>query len=306
MSIAFTHTAPKKFGIFRHLSCGKGFPSGEAPPIGEGANRQNASTLSGEEPFLTLPPSVREVSHKCDGRRGLIKTNKTLAFCQKRTSSLLIISLIKPAEGGVKLSPSVKQVPLSPFPRKRAPRRLLRGGTSRSRSARDFPNCATRFRGGALRHAKFPKTSYKVQLLDTRLHGRCVNPDHSRGRGLIFLSSKVLVPFKQNASVLSGEGHPHTPFFVIPSLPRNLLERHSQTHQTRASLLITANKKSPRNEGFLRFRYLETFILQITLCAPIENSSFGTPTKSFPKMSKIFPDKPNSGSLPVILPSSTR
>ena len=33
-----------------------------------------------------------------------------------------------------KTSPSVKQVPLSPFPRKRAPRRLLRGGTSRSRS----------------------------------------------------------------------------------------------------------------------------------------------------------------------------
>ena len=114
-----------------------------------------------------------------------------------------------------KTSPSVKQVPLSPFPRKRAPRRLLRGGTSRSRSAGAFSDCVTRFRGGALRHAKFPKTSYKVQLLDTRLHGRCVGQNRSRGRGLIFLSSKVLAPFKQNASVLSGEGHPRTPTCVL-------------------------------------------------------------------------------------------
>ena len=95
----------------------------------------------------------------------------------------------------VKLTPSVKQVPLSPFPRKRAPRRLPpAGGTSRSRSAGAFPNCVTRFRGGALRHAKFPKTSYKVQLLDTRLHAACVSLNHGRRRDLIFLSKKVLVP----------------------------------------------------------------------------------------------------------------
>ena len=104
----------------------------------------------------------------------------------------------------IKLPPSVKQVPLSPFPRKRAPRRLPpAGGTSRSRSARAFSYCVTRFRGAALRHAKYPKTSYCLQLLDTRLHGRCVNPDHICGRGLIFLSSKMLVLFWQNASVLS-------------------------------------------------------------------------------------------------------
>ena len=112
------------------------------------------------------------------------------------------------AKGGIKLSPSVKQVPLSPFPRKRAPRRLLRGGTSRSRSAGAFSDCVTRFRGGALRHAKFPKTSYKVQLLDTLKHAACVSLNHRRRRGLIFLSSKVLAPFKQNASVLSGDEVP--------------------------------------------------------------------------------------------------
>ncbi len=39
----------------------------------------------------------------------------------------------------IKLPPSVKQVPLSPFPRKRAPRRLPpAGGTSRSRSRELF------------------------------------------------------------------------------------------------------------------------------------------------------------------------
>ncbi len=112
-----------------------------------------------------------------------------------------------------------------------------------------FSDCVTRFRGGALRHAKFPKTSYKVQLFDTRLHGRCVfrepakgepfvgkgTTEHilpdaqnfvrlkyvsvgtsGRGRGLIFLSIKVLVPFKQNAGVLSGEGHPRTPTRWLP------------------------------------------------------------------------------------------
>ena len=36
-----------------------------------------------------------------------------------------------------------------------------RGHLSVSQSG-TFPNYATRFRGGALRHAKFPKTSYKV------------------------------------------------------------------------------------------------------------------------------------------------
>ena len=76
-----------------------------------------------------------------------------------------------------------------------------RGHLSVSQSGA-FPNCATRFRGGALRHAKFPKTSYKVQLLDTLKHGRCVGQNSGRGRGLIFLSDIVLVPFWQNASVL--------------------------------------------------------------------------------------------------------
>ena len=102
-------------------------------------------------------------------------------------------TILKPARGGVKLSPSVKQVPLSPFPRERAPRRLLRGATSRSRSAGAFPNCVTRFRGGALRHAKFPKTSYKVQLLDTLKHAACVSLNRGRRRALIFLSNKVLI-----------------------------------------------------------------------------------------------------------------
>ena len=50
-----------------------------------------------------------------------------------------VFRVVKPAVGGVKLSPSVKQVPLSPFPRKRAPRRLPpAGGTSRSRSRELF------------------------------------------------------------------------------------------------------------------------------------------------------------------------
>ena len=91
---------------------------------------------------------------------------------------------------------------------------LTRGHLSVSQSGA-FSDCVTRFRGGALRHAKFPKTSYKVQLLDTRLHAACVSLNHRRRRGLIFLSSKVLAPFKQNASVLSGEGHPRTPTCVL-------------------------------------------------------------------------------------------
>ncbi|MCI6658169.1 MAG: hypothetical protein MSC55_00480, partial [Faecalibacterium sp.] len=60
-------------------------------------------------------------------------------------------------------------------------------------------------------HAKFPKTSYKVQLLDTLKHAACVSLNHGRRRGLIFLSKKVLVLFWQNAGVLSGEGYAHTP-----------------------------------------------------------------------------------------------
>ena len=56
-----------------------------------------------------------------------------------------------------------------------------------------FSDCVTRFRGGALRHAKFPKTSYKVQLLDTLKHAACVGLNRGRRRGLIFLSNKVLV-----------------------------------------------------------------------------------------------------------------
>ena len=69
-----------------------------------------------------------------------------------------------------------------------------------------------------MRHAKFPKTSYKVQLLDTRLHAACVSLNHRRRRGLIFLSSKVLAPFKQNASVLSGEGNPSHSLFCYIAL----------------------------------------------------------------------------------------
>ena len=60
-----------------------------------------------------------------------------------------------------------------------------------------FPNYATRFRGGALRHAKFPKTSYKVQLLDTLKHAACVSLNRGRRRGLIFLSEKLLIFSKE-------------------------------------------------------------------------------------------------------------
>ena len=67
-----------------------------------------------------------------------------------------------------------------------------RGHLSVSQSGA-FSDCVTRFRGGALRHAKFPKTSYKVQLLDTLKHAACVNLNRGRRRDLIFLSGKVLV-----------------------------------------------------------------------------------------------------------------
>ena len=139
----------------------------------------------------------------------------------------------KPAERRSKASPFLTEFPPFPFPlllcnkestesptalgttgfRKSLFRAtpLYGRGHSRSRSARTFPNCVTRFRGGALRHAKFPKTSYCLQLLDTLKHAACVNLNRGRRRSLIFLSSKVLAPFKQNASVLSGEGYPRTP-----------------------------------------------------------------------------------------------
>ena len=114
----------------------------------------------------------------------------------------------------------VTEFPPFPFPlllcNKESTESPVGRGHSRSRSAGTFPNCVTRFRGGALRHAKFPKTSYKVQLLDTLKHAACVSLNRGRRRGLIFLSKKVLVPFKQNACVLSGEGHPRTPTCVLP------------------------------------------------------------------------------------------
>ena len=91
---------------------------------------------------------------------------------------------------------------------------LLYGHLSVSQSGA-FSDCVTRFRGGALRHAKFPKTSYKVQLLDTRLHGRCVGKNSGRGRGLIFLSEKVLVPLGKTRAFCRARVIPHTPFFVI-------------------------------------------------------------------------------------------
>ena len=114
---------------------------------------------------------------------------------------------LNPPNGGVKLSPSLKEVPLSPFPAsgphdasyEGAPRRDLRNPYSATSwltvsQSGAFSDCVNRFRGGALRHAKFPKTSYKVQLLDTLKHAACVSLNHRRRRGLIFLSGKVLVP----------------------------------------------------------------------------------------------------------------
>ena len=87
-----------------------------------------------------------------------------------------VFRVVKPAVGGVKLSPFLTEFPPFPFPllqcNKESTESPVGRGHSRSRSARAFSYCVTRFRGGALRHAKFPKTSYKVQLLDTHLHGR--------------------------------------------------------------------------------------------------------------------------------------
>ena len=84
-----------------------------------------------------------------------------------------------------------------------------------------------------------------MQLLDTLKHAACVFREPAKGkpfvgrgatehilpdaqifvrlkyvsvgtsgrrRGLIFLSGKLLILFKQNAGVLSGEGHPRTSY----------------------------------------------------------------------------------------------
>ena len=68
------------------------------------------------------------------------------------------------------------------------------------------------FSGRRTAPCKFPKTSYKVQLLDTRLHAAYVSLNRGRRRGLIFLSKKVLVLFWQNASAFSAL------LVVIPSV----------------------------------------------------------------------------------------
>ena len=83
-----------------------------------------------------------------------------------------------------------------------------------------FSYCVTRFRGGALRHAKFPKTSYKVQLLDTLKHGRCVSLNHRRRRDLIFLSGKVLVLSWAKRRRFVGRGTPsHSHLSSSPKSP---------------------------------------------------------------------------------------
>ena len=141
-------------------------------------------------------------------------------------------TILNPLEGGVKLTPFLTEFPPFPFPllqcNKESTESPVGRGHSRSRSAGAFSDCVTRFRGGALRHAKFPKTSYKVQLLDTLKHAACVFREPAKGkpfvgrgatehilpdaqifvrlkyvsvgtsgrrRGLIFLSSKVIVHF---------------------------------------------------------------------------------------------------------------
>ena len=83
-----------------------------------------------------------------------------------------------------------------------------------------FSDCATRFRGGALRHAKFPKTSYKVQLLDTLKHAACVSLNRGRRRGLIFLSGKVLVLSWAKRKRFVGRGTPsHSHLSSSPKSP---------------------------------------------------------------------------------------
>ena len=138
----------------------------------------------------------------------------------------LLGSCHKVTEGECFFILSFRRTPCATFPTGEG--FLLYGHLSVSQSGA-FSDCATRFRGGALRHAKFPKTSYKVQLLDTLKHGRCVNPDHSRGRGLIFLSKKVLVLVWQNASVL----------LVCPSSPQSGASPQGEADKVPFSIFLT-------------------------------------------------------------------
>ena len=144
-----------------------------------------------------------------------------------------MLAQTKTAGGGVKLSPFLTEFPPFPFPlllRNKESTESLKAGTLSVSQSGTFPNYATRFRGGALRHAKFPKTSYKVQLLDTLKHAACVSLNHVRRRGLIFLSKKVLILFWQNAGVLSGEGTSHSVWLVlILFLSRGFLGRLGMT-----------------------------------------------------------------------------
>ena len=85
-----------------------------------------------------------------------------------------------------------------------APRRDLRNPYSATMwltvsQSGAFPNCVTRFRGGALRHAKYPKTSYKVQLLDTLKHGRCVFREPAKGKPFVGRgATEHILPDAQN------------------------------------------------------------------------------------------------------------
>ena len=106
-------------------------------------------------------------------------------------------TILKPARGRSKAFPfphgvSPVSVPLIAMQQGIHGKPSWAGTLSVSQSGA-FSDCVTRFRGGALRHAKFPKTSYCLQLLDTRFHAACVGLNRGRRRGLIFLSSKVLV-----------------------------------------------------------------------------------------------------------------
>ena len=80
-------------------------------------------------------------------------------------------TILKPARGRSKAFPfphgvSPVSVPLIAMQQGIHGKPSWAGTLSVSQSGA-FSYCVTRFRGGALRHAKFPKTSYKVQLLDT-------------------------------------------------------------------------------------------------------------------------------------------
>ena len=70
-------------------------------------------------------------------------------------------------------------------PPRAGPTAIATGGHLSVSQSGAFPNCATRFRGGALRHAKFPKTSYKVQLLDTLKHAACVFREPAKGKPFV-------------------------------------------------------------------------------------------------------------------------